>query len=607
MKPYLRSFLLLLCLFPVGVLPDHPAALSQPQSRAEKPFLSKGWKREKPGSGMFPTGLPSPQAKSLQLIKGEDPFHYWLEDGASYAWIDASAGTDTGLSGNCPGVGPISMPFPFKFYGNLFSNIYISCNGYLTFNPQSVGVPQAQIPSTAAPNNVIAPYWAPTTIGTGGWIRYLSGGIAPNRYFVVEWNSILDGSNIFHYEAILYETGEIIFQYNSMFYSGARSCQTVGIENSTGTDGLYYYGSCASTPSSLQAIRLHAPKNFSTNFNWKISTVEAPLEASMVWNTSMAIDHNDRPHFAYAVQQGYSTWELRYARWNGSEWIIEKVDDIVDSHVYTSIKVDGNNHPAISYFSGGQLKYAAWDENAWVISSLGAYGRYDSLALDKNGDPHISYCSAEGLSYAALTGTVWSFQSLSSPCDLSSDGGAETSLALDTDGHPQIAYYYHPSGFLKYAEWDGGQWLFSDVAPGGLFASLVLDDQDQPHIASERLQATLQYSTRSAGAWTTSDVFGTPKYLMADSIALDSHGRPRIAFGVLGNAADYLVLASMEGSTWKIDLVESGINLTGQAYISLGIDSKDKLQIGYGDFFTMAVKYASGAENLTVYIPLVKK
>ena len=64
---------------------------------------------------------------------------------------------------------------------------------------------------------MIAPHWVPVT-EVGGYLRYLRGGTAPNRWMVVEWNRVRsnccdDAAEEYTFEAIVYESGDIVFQY----------------------------------------------------------------------------------------------------------------------------------------------------------------------------------------------------------------------------------------------------------------------------------------------------------------------------------------------------------------------------------------------------------
>jgi hypothetical protein len=183
-------------------------------------------------------------------------------------WIDAAGGIDTGLSGDSwdQATGPILLPFPFKYYENTYSEVYIAAGGYLAFTEASSWDHQSHIPSPEQPNNVIAPYWTPTYIGAGSWVRYVSGGTAPNRYFAVEWHDVKGGGSgdtigqgdTYRFEVVLYENGDVLFQYQAMSFDDSWWCGDIGIEDSTGLDGLSCMDYCDQAPS-YRAVRFYRP------------------------------------------------------------------------------------------------------------------------------------------------------------------------------------------------------------------------------------------------------------------------------------------------------------------------------------------------------------
>jgi hypothetical protein len=165
--------------------------------------------------------------------------------------------------------GPLDLGFSFRYYENTYTQVHIAASGFLTFAEAGSWPSQSQIPASGEPNNVIAPYWAPLYLSTSaptGQVYYLRGGTAPARYFVVEWYDVAGGSatdptggdDLFRFEVILYENGDILFQYDQMRYTGSRWCGAAGIENAAGTDGLAYLSFCAAAPSGV-AVRFSRP------------------------------------------------------------------------------------------------------------------------------------------------------------------------------------------------------------------------------------------------------------------------------------------------------------------------------------------------------------
>ena len=210
--------------------------------------------------------------ENLRVSEDVDDYGYTMDDTVPLQWVDAaSTGTNAGLSGPSNGQvsGPVNLGFPFAYYENTFSQVYIAASGYLSFTDSGTWPNQSQIPTSADPNNVIAPYWAPlflSQFGPAGQVYYLRGGEAPNRFLVVEWyevaegipNAVTAGDDQYHFQVILYENGDIRFQYQLMEYTGSNYCGSAGIEDSTGNDGLTYLSLC-SPASSYTAVLFSRP------------------------------------------------------------------------------------------------------------------------------------------------------------------------------------------------------------------------------------------------------------------------------------------------------------------------------------------------------------
>jgi PKD repeat protein len=184
---------------------------------------------------------------------------------------------------------------------------------------------------------------------------------------------------------------------------------------------------------------------------WQIETIDTYGE---VWDTSIALDADNRPHISY-LDSGYAA--LRYAYYDGAAWQIETVDSDGNTGYCASLALDTAGRPHISYndFGNGDLKYAHFDGAAWqieTVDSVGDVGWDSSLALDAAGRPHISYRdnSSTALKYARYDGATWQIETV----DNDGNVGYYTSLALDATGRPHISYYDHTNSALKYA-WQG--------------------------------------------------------------------------------------------------------------------------------------------------------
>lgn len=144
--------------------------------------------------------------------------------------------------------GPYNIGFNFAFYGNSYNQFYVNSSGLVLFGAGSTDGTEDPIPTAGAPNNFIAPLWDQLTVSSSGNIMYATVGAAPNRKLIIQ------GTNIGFYPAplfmgtylvILYEgTNKIQVQYRIIVdATDARAhggSATIGIENSTGSDGIEY-------------------------------------------------------------------------------------------------------------------------------------------------------------------------------------------------------------------------------------------------------------------------------------------------------------------------------------------------------------------------------
>ena len=192
---------------------------------------------------------------------GPDFYGYTWDDSIAIDWKEIISGT-----GVVPGtqifpflenpegvvddkvVGPISLGFNFKFYENEYSQVFISSNGLIGFEygfaGNLAGASNYHIPfDYRIPENFLAPFWDDLIIGgvnNAGKVAYGTGTDSRGAYFVIQWYRVTktDLGGEVTFEAVLYESGDIIYQYKEL--AGDLQSTSIGIEDSTGVDGLAY-------------------------------------------------------------------------------------------------------------------------------------------------------------------------------------------------------------------------------------------------------------------------------------------------------------------------------------------------------------------------------
>ncbi|MBI3993849.1 MAG: hypothetical protein HY342_11280 [Candidatus Lambdaproteobacteria bacterium] len=149
--------------------------------------------------------------------------------------------------------GAVPLGFNFTFFGNVYTQAYISSNGFLSFD---AAAPHgccggSIIPDIFPPNDYIALAWTdldPPELGLGestpGTITYETIGSAPNRKFVLTFDRI--GTNalggIYTGQLVLNEFDSTAEVHTTHANLQDVPAYTQGVENASGTVGYYLPG-----------------------------------------------------------------------------------------------------------------------------------------------------------------------------------------------------------------------------------------------------------------------------------------------------------------------------------------------------------------------------
>ncbi|MCX7022821.1 MAG: hypothetical protein NTW26_11230 [bacterium] len=150
----------------------------------------------------------------------------------------------------------LSTPFAIQFCGTTHSsgtNFYVGSNGFMGFTNNGMDNPINQnLPSTAAPNNVIAPFWDNLAGYSTGDIYVEVAGSAPTRKLCISyspWYFYEAAADPIEFQVLIYEApmagvnNSIELRYKDVIGDSWRDngfSATVGLENSSGTDAVLY-------------------------------------------------------------------------------------------------------------------------------------------------------------------------------------------------------------------------------------------------------------------------------------------------------------------------------------------------------------------------------
>lgn len=351
---------------------------------------------------------------------------------------------------------------------------------------------------------------------------------------------------------------------------------------------------------------------------------------------SLVTDRSGNPHISFSSQDT----GVGYAHWSGDKWVVEWVQSGGEPGGATSLAVDAQGDPHISYtlWNFPPVRYAYKENGVWHSNEVTDMGAGFSLAVGNDGAPHVVYLDTDDSSAPpTLTMAHWSGENwVSEPVDhivgsiiflamapdssltpvisvwdvdrrktwylrqthgkwqtitIGSNGGS--SLAVDSQGYPHVVYHgWDPSlgGSVLYARWLGATWDTKRIdgdSADGQNSAIVLDENDSPHIAYFGPPDTgLWYVRPAQSGWNLRSV--DPNARVSAALALDSLGRPHLAY--CDGRDSSLRYAQWAGAAWNLETVDnSGIAC---AYVALALDASDQPNISYHDSIAWDLKYA---------------
>ena len=210
---------------------------------------------------------------TLDLTLSDVPDAFGYRCGLESAAFE-EAGTIQPITGTS-GVGAVAIPFPFTFYGETYSSVYVCANGFVEFaGPATTNCSSANgtIPGTGRPNGAVYPFWDDLVVDALASIRTELKGAAPDRRFVVEFRNVHISGNTaqrLDFNVVLFEDGQVLTQYRNLAAVDRErgNSATLGLEMHTGTVALMYALNLAILPAepAVTTIRYVPPVLFAVS------------------------------------------------------------------------------------------------------------------------------------------------------------------------------------------------------------------------------------------------------------------------------------------------------------------------------------------------------
>jgi hypothetical protein len=385
---------------------------------------------------------------------------------------------------------------------------------------------------------------------------------------------------------------------------------------------------------------------------WSITRIDTSEESNSRdrrASLSLTLDSAGSPHLAYLFVGALSTSEIRYAGWDGTDWVILPVETgCQHGDTNPSMVLDQDDNPHIIFRSecDGHLNYASMDNGSWKIevieeidsilraalatdgsslwvSYFGDYPNHGlyfaqrtdgnwpvqkigddfepylvngdnystSVDVDTTGQPHFIYLhQADGKPYELIYISWKSGQWTAKVVDSGDDAGSYASLGLDSLGNPHIAYA--ANGTLNYARWTGSEWVTQEIASKVVHdIHLLMDYADNPHIIYQR-DGFVEYAYQTGSSWTIVELGEWADHF---SCALDNQGNPHIVYGKDYYDEFYVVSvdlfhATWTGSQWVKETVFEKRNLRIDN-LSMAMDKNNNIHLAHGSTYYLMHTY----------------
>lgn len=186
------------------------------------------------------------------------------------------------------------------------------------------------------------------------------------------------------------------------------------------------------------------------------------------------------------------------------------VDRTINGGEFCHLALNSSNIIYVSYYdaSNSDLKYSkitvSGSSTPETVVADGRAGYYSSMDIDSNDKAHFTYVDLDTgeLKYVRDNNGTWAVETVDTPGVIPTSenfGQQRTCIKMDRFDRPHICYYDVNNKSLKYAWYNGTEWVIKEVLPPaggdiGQFCAMVLDEFDNAHITYYEANRGLLYS-----------------------------------------------------------------------------------------------------------------
>jgi len=503
---------------------------------------------------------------------GPDDFGYVYTDslasgGPAYTWVDVSA-SGASLTFADPDEGKVHMTLPqtMTFYGQDYTDLYVTANGYLSFEDSDV-VTQC-VPAERQPPYALAAFCTDLHVGNTVYTAVTT--YEGRQALVVQYDAVTHTASglTATFQVILdLEDDAITYQYQSVPTSTVATT-TIGIVGKATNydDALVYCQDSADCPPqnemavrfALQAAPVlnllltpdYAFPSAGDTITYTVvmsNSGDAPANGAVLTNViPVGMSYVTGSVTATAGVPAYLTAN-HTVRWDGDLDVAAPVvltyavQLETDDPIYNSASL---SHPNALQPAGATSTPADnWSapiqvDTAHDFDNGENLGSWRHIAVDADGAPHVAY-GGDGLYYAVLSDTTWVVDAITTT------GSRKPALILNDAGLARIAFV--AGSELRMARQISAagalSWTSEFIAPiDGSYAIGNLDLQQgsdgRLHLVYDHHEE-LYYTVYSGTGWLTSTLVITESACNLNhnssnygfSLALDQNDAPHVACG----------------------------------------------------------------------------
>ena len=288
---------------------------------------------------------------------------------------------------------------------------------------------------------------------------------------------------------------------------------------------------------------------------------------------------------------------LAFTGVSAAEWATETV--MSSGQIITSsLRFGPDGNPVIAFCEDGALRVAFWRDSQWEVDDVSTGGnvRACDLALESSGAPHIAYWDMADytIHHVAWNGSGWA-DSLIDGGD-GAMSGPDCAICINSRDVPMIAYLRRsPDPGIFFVTPESGRWVSSRVDAAfslGQAVSMALGTDGNPQLAYyDTLQSTLKYAVRGERFWNVQTVDSDGNVGHGASIAIDSDNLPHIAYS--DRTIGGLRYAHFDGSDWLVSVVDSTGDAVAINEPTIQVRRDGLPGISYMDLSQSRLEYAS--------------